>query len=235
MNRRLISLITAAACFVSGCTHPLEIKNLSQYRPSSISPLVKRLSIGVASSDDDPNSKLLVQGIAAELKKYSGEVHVPYTYNKMQPVDVVADVRITPEYKGSGANFFVNWPGFLVFAPAWNGYVYKVNYKIDVALIDGAKNEKVDEFSLPISLDVRHAAMNRTWTELSWLEVSVIAFVGGIAFTNYDPKITPKVAETAGSTIGEYVGTEIIQRLNNSQRFSSVFDRLLEMPLTKEG
>jgi hypothetical protein len=214
----------ALSLFVlSGCTHPLEIKNLSQYRPTSINPLTKRVSIGIVSTEQDALMKSMVKSVGDELQKYSSEVILPYDPKNGKHVDVLADVRVTPEYKGSGANFLVNFPGFLVWAPAWHGYNYKVKYLIDVNLVDQKKNEKIDQFLIPIALDVRHAQMDRTWTEISWLEVGFIALIGGIYCTNYDPDVTPLVAAKAASTVGENIASEIINRINNSKRFARIF------------
>lgn len=218
------ALVTAAAFIlaVNGCSHRLEIKNLSQYRATNVAPLDKRVSIGILTSVEDMNTKLLVRQVGIELQKYSGEVVFPYLPSNAKAVDVIADIRVTPEYKGSGANFLVNFPGFLVFAPAWHGYNYKVIYNIDVILTEAAKNKNLDSFSIPIALNVRHAEMDRTWTELSWLEVGVIAFIGGFYCIGYDHDVTPLVAEHAKGTVGENVAGEIIARINASGRFASL-------------
>ena len=50
-------------------------------------------------------------------------------------VDFIVKLDIPTEYKGSGWNFLINFPGFLIFTPAWNGYVYKVNHTVDILLI----------------------------------------------------------------------------------------------------
>lgn len=213
-------LLIAALLFSSiGCTHRLEIKNLSQYRATTISPLTKKVSIGIVTSDNDVNVRQLVRQIGVELQNYSGDIILPYLATNPKKVDVIADIRVAPEYKGSGMNFLINFPGFLIWAPAWHGYNYTVTYNVDVTLLDSAKNEKIDAFSLPIVLNVRHAEADRTWTEISWFEVGAIALIGGLYCTSYDPDVTPIVAEAAKTTVGEHVASEIVQRINNSGRF----------------
>src|SRR3989338_5918200 len=115
--RRTLSTVLMGAV-LGGCSHRIEIKNLALYRPSSINPLAKPLSIGISHSEQDINMKKLVKGVGTELQKYSKQVFLPYTQGGAQKVDVVANVRITPTYRGSGWNFLVNWPGFLIWAPA---------------------------------------------------------------------------------------------------------------------
>ncbi len=94
-------------------------------------------------------------------------------------------------------------------------YVYKVNYDIDILLSRASDNKTIDSFSLPLHLDVRHADFNRTWTEISWLEVGAIAFIGGIVFTGYDDNVSPLVAEKIQTPIGDYIAQEIVSRINN--------------------
>jgi hypothetical protein len=216
-----LSLVGAV---LMGCSHTLEIKNLSEYKSETlVQRLNKPVTIGIVfKEDDDNNLRRYVKEIGSELQKYTTDVIYPYNPNGIKKANVEARISITPEYKGSGANFFINWPGFLVWAPAWNGYVYKVNYDVEVILFDVVNNKKIDQFSLPINLDVRHAAINRTWTEISWLEVSAIAFIGGLAFTQYSPGVTPLVVNAASRTVGNYIAEEIVNRLNSSGLFSQI-------------
>ncbi len=202
-----------------GCTHQLEVKNLRSYQNLQMNPLQKALVIGVVPSTEDIHSQELMKGIATALGKYSATVLLPYSPGSAKKADVVANIAIRPEYKGSGWNFLINWPGFLIWTPAWNGYVYKVNYNIEIMLSNGADNSKIDSWSIPIKLNLRHADFDRTWTEISWLEVSGIAFIGGILFTQYDDDVTPLLVEKIAVPIGDYIAQEIVNRINNSGRF----------------
>lgn len=218
--KSVVVLITL--CFVAAsiaCTHPLTIKNLNSYQTMQLQSLTKKVSIGIIPTTSDMGCKSLCKGIGSELSKYASEVLLPYSPASSRKVDVVATINIKPQYEGSGWNFLVNFPGFLIWAPAWNGYFYKVNYDIDVLLTDGSNNQKIDGFSVPVHLDVRHADMNRTWTEISWFEVGVIALVGGIVFTQYDESLTPLVSEKIQTPIGDYIAQEIVARVNNYAGF----------------
>jgi len=210
----------ASVILLSGCAHPLTVKNLSSYSNLGITSLEKNLSIGMITQTGDIHCDKLIKGVGESLGKYSADVLLPYNLSSSRKVDVIANISVQPEYKGSGWNFLVNFPGFLVFAPAWNGYIYKVNYNVEVLLTKASDKTKIDSFTLPIDLDIRHAAMNRTWTEVSWFEVGSIAFVGGIAFTQYDNNVSPLVAEKVKMPIGDYIAQEIITRINNSGKFA---------------
>ena len=100
-----------------------------------------------------------------------------------------------------------------------------MKYTIDCTLTKGGTREAIDQFHIPIVLDVRHAAIYRTWTELSWLEVSAIAFVGGIVFVNYDESVTPLVVEKIETPLGKFIAQEIVKRINGSGKFAHIDQR----------
>ena len=200
-----------AMLILSGCSHPLTVKNIRTYQVQMPIPLEQRLSLGIIPQAGDRDSELILKRIPSAL--HTMDVTMPYQRGSSREVDVIAQVSIQPEYKGSGWNFLINWPGFLIFTPAWNGYVYKVNYKIDVDLTKADGNQPISSFSTPIELNIRHAAMNRTWTEISWLEVSVIAFVGGIVFTGFDDQVSTLTAEKVKDDLAEYIAAKILGKL----------------------
>jgi hypothetical protein len=220
INHKLVSCVinvcvVGAAFLLGGCQHSLAIKNLDTYRRQGVVSETP-VSVGlIVHTNDEPSSRI-GEGIAAGLRNSSTDVLYPYAPAGSRKVDVQADVTIQPSYKGSGANFFINFPGFLIFTPAWNGYVYKVDYDVAVSLKRAADHAQIGSFSLPIKLNVRHADYNRTWTEISWLEVGAIALGGGIAFIQYDDHVSPLVADAAKSTLGTYIAQEIVQKMNCS-------------------
>jgi hypothetical protein len=185
--------------------------------------LGKPASIGIFYESDYNSLRSIVKEVGSELQKYTTEVVFPYNPNGYKKVDIEARLVITSSYRGSAANFFINFPGFLVWAPAWNGYVYKADYKVKVKLIDTKTGEKLDSFSLPINLDIRQAEIDRTWTEVSWFEVGVIALIGGAVFTQYDPDVTVPLLEKVSNTLGGYIAEEIVNRLNATGKFSKIF------------
>ena len=203
----------------AGGSHTLNVKNLSQYQAVTANSLSKPLRVGVAAQGQE--SQQLIAGIARQLGQYRATVRYPCSANEAD-VDVMASVVVRSDYSGSGWNFLINFPGFLVWAPAWNGYVYKVSHTIDIQLTRGAGGERIDAFSIPVVLDVRHAAIDRTWTEVSWFEFGVIAFVGGIVFIQYDEDVTPLLEEKTSAPIGTFVAQEIVSRLNQKGGFGTL-------------
>ena len=208
----LVLAVLMLAVTMVGCTHQLQIKNLNSYRTTSITPVETPLRIGIRSTSDDISDQQLVNRFGNSLMR--NNLHVTTAINNDNSnLDVLANISVISENKGSGWNFLINFPGFLVWAPAWNGYVYQVTRNITVNLSDAKTGKPIDTINVPVVLDIRHADWDRTWTELSWLEVGIIAFVGGIVFIGYDDDVTPLVHEKAGPVIAEYVAERMSKSL----------------------
>lgn len=218
--RKVIGMICIyLLLFAAGCSHTLEVKNLGSYQATCANSFGKRLAVGVVPKAPDLETAKLVKAVGTEMSKYGAEVVLPYEYNS-KPVDLVATIAVNPHYEGSGWNFLINFPGFLIFTPAWHGYIYDVTFDVDVTLTKASDRSEISRFKIPFKLDVRHAAMNRTWTEISWLEVGVIALIGGIVFTSYDENVTAPTVERSSVTIGDHIAQEIINRVNGSGKFT---------------
>lgn len=222
MKKPSVLFLSAAILTLVGCTHSLEIKNLSQYQTTSFNKLSNDLSIGIMTSNTNSDGKMLVSGTAEALSGNFGKVLFPYKMGNAENVDIISKIAVRSDHKGSGYNFFINFPGFLVWAPAWHGYIYEPSYNIDINMIKAVDNSTIDSFTIPIKLDVRHASINRTWTELSWLEVGVIALVGGVVFTNYDDEVTPLVDAAIQKPIGDFIAQEMADRLRNSSKYKEL-------------
>ena len=208
---RLASASLAAMLLASGCSHPLVVKNMDLYKPEFINSQPRSTKIGLSSVTSTPEEERLALAVANTLKRDGFSVVHPYHASEQNraTVDYVVKLVTSSEYKGSGWNFLINWPGFLIWTPAWHGYNYRAIYGFDADVMHAASNESLPRISAPLDLDIRHADMNRTWTEVSWLEYSVIALVGGIVFTRYDQSITPQLVNSTESRISEYVASKI--------------------------
>lgn len=210
-----IAAITIASVF-SGCAHQLEIKNLNAYRNTSLIALEQQTKIGIVSDTREIEGKRLVKEIADSLQKYNAWTTTSVTLNK-ERLDYIATLAIDSDYKGSGWNFFINWPGFLIFTPAWHGYNYTIEHNVSVLLTDAKSGDQIGTMIVPINLNVRHAAINRTWTEIGWLEFGIIPLVGGIFFIQYDDNVTPIAHEKAMPVISEFIAQKIAEKLHISK------------------
>lgn len=206
-----IAVITITYLF-SGCAHRLEIKNLNAYRNTSLISLEQKARVGIVSDSHEMEGKRLVKEVAESLQKYNIWTTTSAILNK-EKLDYVATITVDSDYKGSGWNFLINWPGFLIFTPAWHGYNYTIEHYTSVLLTDAKSGAQIDTIIVPIELDIRHAAINRTWTEIGWLEFGIIPLVGGFFFMEYDDNVTRIAHEKAMPVISDFIAQEIAGKL----------------------
>jgi uncharacterized lipoprotein NlpE involved in copper resistance len=222
MEKIIFILMLLLTFTLVGCSHQLEIKNLSEYQSASLTTISKDLSMGIMTGNNNKDGQMLVTGTAQALSGYLGQVIYPFSAGNSGEVDIISKIAVRSDHKGSGYNFFINFPGFLVWAPAWNGYIYEPTYNIDINMVKADDNSNIDSFTIPIKLDVRHASIDRTWTEITWLEVGVIGFVGGLVFMSYDDDVTPLVEAAIQKPIGDYIAQEMSNRIRNSKQFKDI-------------
>lgn len=213
------ALVMAVILCFSACSHRLEVKNMSLYKPVHLGSVGEDLRIGVTAASVTPEEERLLIAVINSLKQNGFFVVYPY-YSQNTPksdLDYIIGVSFSSQYHGSGWNFLINWPGFLIWTPAWHGYNYRVVYGFDVSIHDVKNQTDLPTLTIPVDLNFRHAAMNRTWTEISWFEWSAIAFIGGIIFTRYDRSVTPQLLDFAENKIGDYVGSKITAAIASRQ------------------
>lgn len=228
----LCLILVVFLCF-SGCSHRLEVKNMSMYKPIHLGSVAQDLKIGIKASAITPEEERLLIAVVNSLKQNGFFVVYPY-YSQSNPesnLDYVVGISFSSQYRGSGWNFLINWPGFIIWTPAWHGYNYRVVYEFDVSIHDVKNQKDLPTLAVPVDLDIRHAAMNRTWTEISWLEWSVIALIGGFVFTRYDNSVTPQLLDFAEYKIGDYVGSKITAAIASTQAGVRMEALPLEAPI----
>jgi len=213
MKRTTILFLILAGALLTGCSHKLHISNSDEYFLTPATPARQAIKLGVASdSVTDPQSSMYIAAIVDALKKNSSIEQVIYPYNQAthkEMTDAVVDIAVRARYSGNGSNFFVNFPGFLIFAPAIWGYGYNADIET-VARVTSLKDGQSQEISIPTTYHFRQAAMNRTWTEVSWFEVGIIALVSGIAFTSYDTNVTGEFIQNVSTNYGPYVAKKVV-------------------------
>ena len=214
-KKTLLFFVLLFLLFTSSCSHNLKIINLVTYKNKNLNMLDKNVTIGIIPSTNNPYVDKLFKGIATELEKYSADVRLPYSVENSMPIDVKANIDIRLDVKGSSRNFWINWPGFIIFTPLWHGYNYRNKYNIDVLLSRAADNQKIDSFSIPVNLEIRHSDSNRTWIEVSFLDWSITAFISGFVFIQYDKNVTELVIDEIQMPIGNYIAQKIVSRINN--------------------
>ena len=221
----------------SGCTHNLEVKNMSLYKPSFMGTVPEKTVVGIIKPTATVEEERVIDATINGLKKNGFQVVYPFIKGSTDEsnLDFLVNFNTSSEYKGSKWNFLINWPGFLIWTPAWHGYDYRVIYKLDAGINDVKNKRDLPNLTMPMDLEIRHAAMNRTWTEISWLEWSAIAFIGGFVFTRYDKNLTPQLLDHSENKIGDYFASKITETVLSVTRNVEVAPSATtpEVPLSK--
>lgn len=211
--RPFFFLFVSFLFFIAGCSHGLRITNMDEYFNHPTAFLKTPLKIGVTSGADGhiQNSRYITAIVDAIQRNGNIEkvIHPFSAAVHQDAVDVVVDISVNPRYSGRGSNFFVNWPGFLIWAPAiWGyGYVAEIDTVVNINRLKEGASQQV---TIPTKYYFRQAEMDRTWTEIGWLEVSLIPLIGGIVFTQYDPDVTDEFISKVSPNYGPFVANKII-------------------------
>jgi len=215
MKKALLIAAALSSFLFAGCSHPMRITNMDNYFTPPSPPRKEVVKLGVTSPNSvDPQNSRYVNAVVDSLQRSGNFEKVIYPYSQsVHDVDIAVDLSVSPHYSGNGSNFLVSWPGFLIFAPAIWGYGY--NAEIDTnANITYLKVKNSNQIAIPTKYTFRQAEMDRTWTEIGWLEVSLIPFIGGFAFTQYDPDVTDEFITKVSPNYGPYVAQKIIAAID---------------------
>lgn len=214
MKKLVLIMAIVGSLFFTGCSHNMRITNLDDYFAPPSPPLKAPIKIGVTSSNStDPQTSKYVNSIVDALQRTGSFERVIYPYSQsVHEVDVVIDIAVQPSYTGQGSNFWVNWPGFLIWAPAIWGYGYnaEIETKANITNLKGSGSQQI---TVPVKYKFRQAEIDRTWTEIGWLEVSLIPFIGGFVVMDYDPDVTDEFIAKVSPNYGPYIVKKILDVL----------------------
>lgn len=223
--RTLIVLCLAMNCgAMFACTHALQVKNSEMYATTLQlgTQTERRPFIAVTPFNGTPDELWFFNAIIERLNQDPaiGDLRTDYIPRLgeragIEP-DIVVSIRPLVKYRSSGWNFLVNWPGFLIFTPAWNGYVYHADVMTEFTFRD-RDGTVLDQLEVPVSYSLRHADMDRTiWTGLTWLEVSALALIGGIYNANvFDRDVIAPMQVQVKDNYSNYVLAQAQKRIQS--------------------
>lgn len=220
MNRTLIKYFVAFFVIVgtSSCTHKVNIGNKYQYSASKVY-LNKKPAIGI--SESDSNNKEYVEAVVKQLRKSNNFrlVYYPY-YESHGKVDYIMNISVSPKYEGKTSNYFVTWPGFVLFLPKILGYGYEAKLDTEISLVKvrNKSNKMLETLDLETNYDFRHAEFDRTWVQGGgWTLATIPAFVAGFFHTGYDEDATKEFKEEVSEPYAKYVSRKIISHIQKDQ------------------
>ena len=111
-----------------GCRHGLTLRRHGEW-----ADLVRIDRLGEASI---PLGLGVVQGPAGEIERAILQGLLDAYPEATEGYDVaegeaVVDVQLTTDLRGDPLNFFIAWPGFVAFAPAWHGFRHYLIFEVD--------------------------------------------------------------------------------------------------------
>lgn len=167
---------------LAACAHDLQVKNIGTYQTAfNVPKSEQKLNVGIRPFTGTADDLFFFNTLVEKLSTSPAvDKLVTDASAKDESLDVIFELQPSTRYRSSAANFFINFPGFIIFTPAWNGYVYRAEILTDIKMTDGS-GEPLGQLQVPVSYNLRHADFNRTiFTGLTWLEVGVLALGGGI-------------------------------------------------------
>jgi hypothetical protein len=205
---------SAVAVILSGCTHAMKIRNSDEYvaTASSERPLILVVETDVTALDAETLVAAVKDGLAA-----SSSVERVWSAKEVPPglsPDFVVRVRPTTSYEGSGWNYPITFPGFLLFTHAWNGYHYKASVTTDVALRTPGVEQPISSETIETHWDLRHCDFERGALNSSgWYTPFYGAaniFIG-FWMLRYDNDATPEFVREAKLPYGRFVAAKVIE------------------------
>jgi hypothetical protein len=189
----------------------MKVKNLHEYTLEASH--ADRSEIAVMPYTGSAEGRIFFQHVVDGLRAHPSvaQLRTDWRWDFYEPgfePDVV--LRITPrvEYEGSAWNLPITFPGFLIFAHAWNGYVYTGNAVTDIEILDPTAREVIERSEIPTKYSMRHTAFDRGfWSGGGWWMpgYGATALIAGVVFIQYDEDATDPFHKEIQRPYGEYI------------------------------
>ena len=218
MYRNVTALSTLTLCaLLNSCAHQLEVVNLKQYKLSPTEGPGQKIALLPYAGP--PEAEELFTHVVAALRGHPSvdQVRTNWSWEKKDPSfepDVVVKVDPSINLSGSGWNYLITFPGFLVFAPAWNGYVYHGNVATALEVFDVSTRKALANETIATDYSLRHADPGRTfWAEMGWWTpgYGAVSAISGFYMISYDTDATEPFHEVIRRPYGDYVAEHIVR------------------------
>lgn len=184
MKKSILVLFLISISFAVGCSHSLQVRNLDSFTvPVSFGESEKKVDLGIMPFTGGPDDLWFFNAIVEGLNSRRDIDKLRTNYRAKGEInsDYILSIEPQSTYKSSGWNFIISFPGFIIFTPSWNGYVYYIDVKTTVTVYDG-EEKKIKSFEIETPYSIRHAELDRTAidTGLGWCTCGISSFLGGI-------------------------------------------------------
>jgi hypothetical protein len=129
----------------------------------------------------------LEKKLAVALRTNDAVASLTTAWSGRASADYVVSVVAVPRARASGTNFFIAWPGFIIFAPAWHGLDWPYTVRTHVVL-DRSDGTRAGEWWLKDEWTA-HWTSNAygVGAGFGWIFYSAPAFVTGIVAATKSP------------------------------------------------
>jgi hypothetical protein len=219
VRRSLLGVVAVSLAAAAGCAHAPEFRPWDEER-------AKKAAAADAGPLASTDAQILIfkdrgfphQGIEDVLLASGARIAT---------VSDEAEYTVSLESRAKGApspwNFLISWPGFMIFAPAWHGMIYK--YDVDaVATIRDASGRTLPPVKVQREYDARYTEVwQGVLIESGWfIWYSIPAFAGGIVTATVPPELAElnahlpdKERRAIGASLGRAVARALAADANN--------------------
>lgn len=214
-------LLGIVGILMVGCTYPLKIVNEENFKSSSIKP-ENSVKIGFLHTED----RLLNSAIKEISVNTMVEVaKKDYQIGSEVKVDYVSELSNDMKFRADGANFFITFPGFIVFSHAWAGYKYYVDIDTHTKLLEPG-GKVLNEASISTPYEIRYTSFARGtasslvgWLTPGWGLLNVIP--GAIFASSYDERATPEFIEKVMPSYSAFISSKVLEQIAKEQQGTS--------------
>jgi hypothetical protein len=232
--KQLTALVLVSLLLTIGCTHSARITNAKRFAPREVRPS-KQVNLGFSPVIDD---RLLTAAISRVKSDATvGECRDHFKFGGEFRPDYVCQLSRETRFKASGQNFFIAFPGFIVFTHALIGYKYTADITTHSRVFDSSSNQ-VSELSIHTPIQFRHCSFARGAAAgcCGWLlpGYGAAAIIPGAIFAaSYDKRATSELTEKAEKVFGSYLASRILEQLALAQSNKTVSASLSrDLPVT---
>ena len=211
-----LSLTVVVLSFLSACVHTLEVVDIKDYKITlSDGPRQNVAVLRPALEEDD---QAFFDLFIDRLREHpaTAQVRRNWTWDTQEAgfhPDVVVEVAPEVSYSGSGWNFLITFPGFLIFTPAWNGLVYHGDIATSIKTFNPTTRELISEETVVTDYSMRHLDFGRGfWAASGWWTPGYGATSLLSAFYNisYDGDATEPFVEKIRRSYGDFIAEKVL-------------------------
>jgi len=215
--KHLTSLLLIAA-LAAGCTHTARITNAKKFAPVETRP-TKRVTLGIAPVTDDRLLNAAINKVKADAS--IADYKENYRFGAEFKPDYVCELSRETKFKAAGQNFFITFPGFIIFTHALAGYKYTADITTHSSIRDMNSNQ-VSQTAIRTPIEFRHCSFARGAAAgcTGWLlpGYGAAAIIPGAIFaSSYDKRATSEFMEKAEQTYAGFVASKILEQLSQAQ------------------